>query len=156
LERKFLFTLDLEPSAAYDQVKSFLREQNFDVIESSGASSENAELGGGFKRSLSAKTKTTLGSIIEGKVGEIQITIQGAKGRFTIEFQESGILSGKRLKSDLWKQILPLIDPSLWICESDGQIFRSKQEYDEHVPDHELRKLATSNDISLGGSANSW
>ena len=102
------------------------------------------------------KTKTTLGSIIEGKVGEIQITVEGAKRHFTIDFQESGILSGKKLKSDLWEGILHLVDPSLWICELDGQIFRSKEEYDEHVHDHEFRKLSTLNDIAQGGSTNSW
>ena len=155
LQQKFLFTIDLEPSFAYHQIKNFLTEQDFDVVEDSDAALENTELDG-FKGILGAKTRRTLSAMIEGKAGEIQITVEGAKQQFTIEFQESGMLSGKKLKSDLWEKIVLLVDPSLWICESDGQIFRSKEEYDNHMQDHELRKLTTMNDLAQGGSANSW
>lgn len=121
----------------------------FEVVVEDKSNAES-----GFRQTLAARSKTTLGNVIRGKAGEVLVTVGGARGNFYVELDEKGIL-GKNLEWGLWSQIVHVVDPSLWVCKFDGMVFETKGKYDDHIRLHDVASLSIENDIAFSDN-NPW
>lgn len=51
----------------------------------------------------------------------------------------SGFLGRKTHESDIWREIIHAVDPSYLVCDIDGMVFKSNNDYVQHLRMHNAR-----------------
>ncbi|MCL5988939.1 MAG: hypothetical protein M1166_01250 [Candidatus Thermoplasmatota archaeon] len=155
---------DIEPSAVADHIKELLVNENFKIT-----SDETRDA----LWEIHAK-KSDRERIVLGKVRDVDVVIAGAQGKFEVQLHAGiwgrdmaipaiegvatfGIAtaaelhSGHEFEMRIWEQIVKQIDPTLKICKLDGLLFKTDDDLNKHMQEHQAQNSGSMMGMGMMG-----
>ncbi|MDG6929585.1 MAG: hypothetical protein JRN29_06080 [Nitrososphaerota archaeon] len=146
---------DADPKDVYQNMKALLLSEGFKVT------SEDAKENYWDLHARKASTER----IVLGRVRDVDAIVAGSKGKFEVQLHAGiwgrdlalpaieGLVtlgaaaaaelhSGHQFEERLWEQVVHKIDPSLKICQQDGLLFNTDQDFSKHMQMHEQQQAA--------------
>jgi len=156
---------EAEPSDLFSAVKKLLEDRGFII--------EGETVREGFWDIRAARKD--IDKIVAGRVRDADVVISGTKGKFEIQLKVGiwgrdlavpviegvatiGASTAANLheehmtENEIWKEIVRLVDPSLFVCDRCGMIFKTREELEKHK-EYEKHRLANNLRFDLSEAA---
>ncbi|MGI0046002.1 MAG: hypothetical protein ACREBB_02275 [Nitrosotalea sp.] len=153
---------DIDPAAVYSHTKELIQSQGFKIT------SDEKKDG---LWDIHAK-KSNIERIVTGRIRDVDVVIAGSKGKFEVQLHAgiwgkdlaipaieglatlgiataADLHSAHKFEERIWEQIVNKIDPSLKICNLDGLLFKSDDEFQQHQKLHQQQSQGSAMDSML-------